>query len=93
MLSEANVRKIEITMCQQLLQEVNGVIEQEKLDLDEFISQATKMYLRERKKRHIREAMCQGYMEMAQINLHIATEAFLAEEEADDTLGRLVSGG
>jgi len=37
--------------------------------------------------------MCQGYMEMAQINLHIATEAFLAEEEADDTLGRLVSGG
>lgn len=91
-LSEANVRKIEITMSQQLLSEVDGVIQQEKLALDEFISQATKMYLRERKKRHIREAMRQGYMEMAKINLHIATEAFLAEEEADDTLDRLVSG-
>lgn len=91
-MSEANVRKIEITMSQQLLNEVDGVIQQEKLALDEFISQATKMYLRERKKRHIREAMRQGYMEMAKINLHIATEAFLAEEEADDTLDRLVSG-
>ncbi|MFA8439945.1 antitoxin [Bacillaceae bacterium YX66] len=91
-MSEANVRKIEITMSQQLLSEVDGVIQQEKLALDEFISQATKMYLRERKKRHIREAMRQGYMEMAKINLHIATEAFLAEEEADDTLDRLVSG-
>lgn len=91
-MSEVNVRKIEITMSQQLLNEVDGVIQQEKLALDEFISQATKMYLRERKKRHIREAMRQGYMEMAKINLHIATEAFLAEEEADDTLDRLVSG-
>ncbi len=91
-MSESNVRKIEITMSQQLLNEVDGVIQQEKLALDEFISQATRMYLRERKKRHIREAMRQGYMEMAKINLHIATEAFLAEEEADDTLDRLVSG-
>ena len=91
-MSESNVRKIEITMSQQLLNEVDGVIQQEKLALDEFISQATRMYLRERKKRHIREAMRQGYMEMAKINLHIAKEAFLAEEEADDTLDRLVSG-
>ncbi len=91
-MSEANVRRIEITMSQQLLSEVDGVIQQEQLALDEFISQATKMYLRERKKRHIREAMRQGYMEMAKINLNMATEAFLAEEEADDTLDRLVSG-
>lgn len=91
-LSDATHKKIVITMSQQLFSEVDGVIQQEKLDFDEFISQATKMYLHERKKRHIREAMRQGYMEMAKINLNIASEAFLAEEEADDTLDRLVSG-
>jgi CopG family transcriptional regulator/antitoxin EndoAI len=31
-------------------------------------------------------------MEMAKINLVMCAEAFLAEEEADDTLKRLVSG-
>ncbi len=36
--------------------------------------------------------MQQGYMEMAKINLTIASEAFLAEEEAEHTLDRLVSG-
>jgi len=91
-LSEANHKQIVITMSQQLLNEVDGVIQQEKLDRNEFIAQATKMYLRERKKRQIREAMRQGYMEMAKINLNMASEAFLAEEEADNTLGRLVSG-
>lgn len=64
----------------------------ENVDRDEFIEAATKMYLRERKKRQIRETMQQGYLEMAKINLNIATEAFLAEEEADNTLDRLVSG-
>jgi CopG family transcriptional regulator / antitoxin EndoAI len=36
--------------------------------------------------------MKQGYMEMAKINLTIASEAFMLEEEADHTLDRLVSG-
>ncbi|MDA6141604.1 antitoxin endoai, partial [Escherichia coli] len=57
------------------------------------IYQATKLYLRERKKRHIRESMRRGYMEMAKINLNIASEAFLAESEANHTVDRLVSGG
>jgi CopG family transcriptional regulator/antitoxin EndoAI len=51
-----------------------------------------KLYLQERKKRLIREMMQRGYMEMAKINLNMASEAFLAEEEADDTLDSLVSG-
>jgi CopG family transcriptional regulator/antitoxin EndoAI len=51
------------------------------------------MYIRERKKRQIRESMRRGYMEMAKINLNIASEAFQAESEADHTVERLVSGG
>jgi CopG family transcriptional regulator/antitoxin EndoAI len=37
--------------------------------------------------------MRRGYMEMAKINLRIASEAFLAEYEAEHTVERLVSGG
>jgi CopG family transcriptional regulator/antitoxin EndoAI len=92
-LSDSNKRKIVIELPQQLLNEVDGVIKQENVKRDELIYQATKMYLRERKQRFIRESMRQGYMEMAKINLNIASEAFLAEEEAENTLDhRLVSG-
>ncbi|MCK0473875.1 MULTISPECIES: CopG family ribbon-helix-helix protein [Halalkalibacter] len=90
--SEQSTERIVINLPQHLLNEVDGMIKQENVDRSEFISQATKMYLRERKKRQIRETMQQGYMEMAKINLNIASESFLAEEEAENTLDRLVSG-
>lgn len=92
LLSDSNLKEIVISLPQHLLNEVDGIIRQENVNRDELIHQATKMYLRERKKRHIRESMRQGYMEMAKINLNIASEAFLAEEEAENTLDRLVSG-
>lgn len=91
-MSNSSTTEITIQLPQQLLNELDGIIEQENGNRDDFIYQATKMYLRERKKRHIRESMRRGYMEMAKINLNIASEAFLAEEEADHTLERLVSG-
>lgn len=88
----SNTKRIMISIPQHLLQEVDGVVEKENSNRSELIRQAMKMYLRERKKRHIRETMKKGYQEMANINLHMASEAFLAEEEADHTLDRLVSG-
>lgn len=91
-MSQEATKKIMISLPEQLLAELDGVLKHEKLNRSEFISQATRMYLRERKKRQIRESMEQGYMEMAKINLNIAAEAFLAEEEAERTLERLVSG-
>lgn len=81
-----------ISLPQHLLQEVDGLVEKENSNRSEFVRQAMKMYLHERKKRLIREMMQQGYMEMAKINLNIASEAFEAEEEADDKTIRLVSG-
>lgn len=68
------------------------MVESENSNRSEFIRQAMKLYLHERKKRQIRETMQRGYMEMSKINLKIASEAFQAEEEADLTLDRLVSG-
>ncbi|MFM1655696.1 CopG family ribbon-helix-helix protein [Brevibacillus sp. B_LB10_24] len=91
-LSKTNTKRIMISLPQNLLQEVDGVVEKEKSNRSELIRQAMSLYLKERKKRFIRETMQKGYIEMAKINLKMASEAFEAEEEADHTLDRLVSG-
>jgi CopG family transcriptional regulator/antitoxin EndoAI len=87
-----NTKRIMISLPDHLLQEVDGIVQLENSNRSELIRQAMKLYLGERRKRTIRESMQRGYMEMAKINLTMASEAFLAEEDADSTLGRLVSG-
>lgn len=70
-------------------------MKQEKKDLNDFIYQATKNYLqfkREENVQQVYEWMQRGYEEMGIINLSIASEAFQAEEEADNTLERTVIG-
>ncbi|WNQ10414.1 ribbon-helix-helix protein, CopG family [Paenibacillus aurantius] len=91
-MSNMNTKRIMISLPDNLLQEVDGIVEMENSNRSEFIRQAMKLYLMERKKRHLRESMQRGYMEMAKINLHIASEAFQAEEDAGSTVSRLVSG-
>ncbi len=91
-LSRVNTKRIVVSIPHKLLQEVDGVVEHERLNRSQFIREAMKLYLKERKRRLIRESMQKGYMEMAKINLNIASEAFVAEEEAVITVNRLVSG-
>lgn len=81
-----------ISLPDNLLQEVDGIVEEENSNRSEFIRQAMKLYLLERKKRYLRESMQRGYMEMAKINLNMASEAFHAEEDAEHIVDRLVSG-
>ena len=82
-----------VNLPKQFVNELDCFAEQEEISRSEFIYRATKMYLRERKKRHIQESMRRGYMEMAKINLAISSEAMQAEFEAGNTVERLVSGG
>lgn len=91
-MSNVNTKRIMISLPDHLLQEVDGIVELENSNRSELIRQAMKLYLMERKKRYLRESMQRGYMEMAKINLHIASEAFQAEEDAGSTVNRLVSG-
>lgn len=85
--------EITIRLPQQLITELDGFVEMENVNRNEFIYRATKQYLHERKKRQTIESMRRGYMEMAKINLAIASEAIQAEYEAENTVERLVSGG
>ena len=89
------LQEILVKLPKNLLNEVDGLMKYENKDLSDFIYQATKNYLENRKEEHIqevRETMQQGYKEMARINLSMALEAFQAEEEADNTLERNVIG-
>lgn len=89
------LQKVLVTLPKNLLNEVDGIMRQEKRDLNDFIYQATKNYLRFKKQEDVRKfykSMQQGYEEMGIINLSIASEAFQAEEEADNTLERTVIG-
>jgi CopG family transcriptional regulator / antitoxin EndoAI len=90
--SQSNANEILVHLPHHLIKEMDGFVQQDNISRSELVHKAMKHYLRDRKNRQIREMMRQGYMEMAKINLNIASEAFLAEEEADSTLGRLVSG-
>ena len=76
----------------QLLVELEAFAEQEDLSRNECIYRSTKMYIRERRKKQTQDAMRRGYMEMAKINLSMASEALQAEYEAEHTVERLVSG-
>jgi len=91
-LVNSQTKRIMISLPDQLLQEVDSLVAREKTNRSEIIRQAMRYYLSERKKRMIREAMQRGYMEMAKINLHMASEAIHAEKDAETTLERLVSG-
>ncbi|MGM9929566.1 MAG: antitoxin endoai [Bacillus sp. (in: firmicutes)] len=86
-------REILIQLPQNLLTEIDGCVKEDNVNRNELLYRATKMYLHERKKRKIRDDMKRGYIEMATINLSIASEAFLAEYEAEHCVERLVSGG
>jgi CopG family transcriptional regulator/antitoxin EndoAI len=88
----ARTKRIMISLPQALLKEVDGVVEMEKRTRSEFIREAMKLYLQERKKKQIRERMQEGYMEMARLNLALANEAINAENEADRLAEEMVTG-
>ncbi len=88
----AETRRIMISLPSNLLQEVDGIVATEKRTRSEFIREAMKLYLHERRKNYIRERMQKGYLEMAQLNLTLANEALEAENEADDIAEHLVGG-
>ncbi len=85
-------KRIVLNISQHLLDQVDGIAFREETDRAVVIQEAMQTYVSEHRKADIRQALQQGYMEMAHINLYLASEAFLAEQEAGGTVDRVVSG-
>ena len=79
----AETKRIMISLPHNLLEEVDGIVADEKRTRSDFIREAMRLYLAEREKLLIRERMQRGYAEMAKLNLLLATEAFEVENEAN----------
>jgi len=88
----AQTRRIMISVPSTLLQEMDGIVEREKMNRSHLIREAMSLYIRELKKRQIREMLQNGYVEMSKINLTLANEAVAAENEAVAVIEQLVSG-
>lgn len=75
------LKEIIISIPRSLLEEVDGMVILEETDRSYVIREAMKLYICEKKRKYIREQMCKGYLEMASINLSLAQEGLMSEEE------------
>ena len=78
----SQLKKVLITVPDSLLEAVDSAAKVENVNRSEFVREAMKMYLSERKKRARKEELKKGYQEMAALNLSLAETFFDAEEEA-----------
>lgn len=80
----SGIKRIMISLPESLLEEVDGLATVERRNRSEFIREAMKLYIAERKRFTIREQMKRGYQEMAHINLALAMEYIDAEIDFQD---------
>jgi len=80
----AGVKRIMISLPESLLEEVDGLASIEKRNRSEFVREAMKLYITEKKRRNLKEQMKKGYQEMAKLNLQLAVEHYEIENEVQD---------
>lgn len=68
------VKKVMISLPNNLLQEVDGFVQKGSGNRSQFIREAMKQYLREKRKQELREELRNGYLEMSELNLELAAE-------------------
>lgn len=84
-------KRIIITVSESLLSEVDHITLEESKNRSQIVREAIKFYLGERKRIMALEKMKKGYLEMAEINLHIACKNSGIEEEAlVNSIGKLM---
>jgi len=77
----AESRKIIISLPTSLLKEVDTIASLEKMNRSEFVRQAMKLYIREKKRMEKAEVMKKGYREMAEINRRLAEICIEADNQ------------
>ncbi len=68
----ADTKRIMISLPDSLLEEIDGIVSIEKRNRSEFIREAMKLYIRERKKIQIMEELKRGYREMGNLNVALS---------------------
>jgi len=68
----AELRRILISLPEQLLKEVDSIVSIEKTNRSEFVRKTIQLYIRERRKIEVRDRLKKGYQEMAKINIKLS---------------------
>ena len=77
----AQQKKILISLSDSLLSEVDLLAHAQNVNRSEFIREAMKLYIKERKKIERCEQMKDGYVKMSNINLEIAEQCISADNQ------------
>ena len=77
----AELRKVLISIPDNLLKEIDSIVTVEKTNRSQFVREAMKLYIRERRKIEMRDTMKKGYQEMAEINIKLAEMCFDADSD------------
>ena len=89
----AEFKKILISLPDNLLKEIDSIVALEKTNRSEFVREAMKLCIRERRKIEMRDWMKKGYLEMSEINIRFAELCFDADndqqEKYEERLGEL----
>ena len=89
----AQYKKIIISLPDNLLEEIDNMVSNEKTNRSVLVREAMKLYIREKSKIELRDRMKRGYEEMAEINLKLAEICFDADCEQqcryEDRLGEM----
>lgn len=72
----AKTKRIMISLPNSLLEEVDFIVSMEKKNRSEFVKEAMKLYIREKRRVEVSERLKTGYVEMSQINLSLAEIGF-----------------
>lgn len=93
----AELRKILITLPDNLLREIDYIVALEKTSRSRFVREAMRLYIRQRKNLEMKDRMKKGYQEMADINIRLAEVCFDADNEQqqkyEERLRELESSG
>lgn len=68
----AETKKIMVSLPNSLVEEVDFIVSMEKKNRSEFVKEAMKLYIREKRKVEVSERLKDGYLEMSKINLTFA---------------------
>lgn len=80
----AEFKKILISLPDNLLKEVDSIVSVERTNRSEFVREAMKLYIREKRKIEMRDKMKNGYLEMSEINQKLANMCIDADSEQQE---------
>lgn len=75
----SRLKKILISLPDTLLDEVDNLATQQDINRSEFVREAMKLYIKEKKKSELNSRMKKGYEEMGDINLEISEYCLRAD--------------